>query len=166
MQRIAVALTATESRLVSALMQAPRDIALGTSTECAARIGAHEATTSRLVRKLVFANDTALRDHLRAEFPTPASPSHRVAQTLSGAQGQGVLAHPVAAEVAALTRLSDVVDDDRIAAAARLLNRSRVFIDARGNAEALAILIDRRLRRMDRATVRLRGAARDLAELL
>lgn len=163
-QKIADRLTSTESRLVAELMQSPREIALGTSADFAARIGAHEATTSRLARKLGFDSYAAFRDHLRAEFLANASPSHRVAQTLSGAQETGFLAHLITEEIAALTRLPDYVQDSKIIAAAHLLNRPRVFLFARGNAEALAVLMDRRLRRLGVATVLPRGDARDLAE--
>ncbi|WP_322895554.1 MULTISPECIES: MurR/RpiR family transcriptional regulator [unclassified Yoonia] len=163
-QKIADRLTGTEGRLVAELMQSPREIALGTSAEFAARIGAHEATTSRLARKLGFDSYADFRDHLRAEFLTNGSPSDRVAQTLSGAQEKGFLPLLIAEEIAALTRLGDYVQDRQIAAAVQLLNRPRVFLFARGNAEALAVLMDRRLRRMGVATVLLRGDARDLAE--
>jgi len=163
-QTVASSLTGTESRLVAELMQAPREIALGTSAEFAARIGAHEATTSRLARKLGFASYAAFRDELRAEFLGSGSPSHRVTQTLSEVQDKGYLPLLIAEEIAALSRLSDYVQDARIIAAARHLNRARVFLFARGNAEALAVLMDRRLRRMGIATVVLRGDARDLAE--
>jgi DNA-binding MurR/RpiR family transcriptional regulator len=163
-QNIADRLTGTESRLVAELMQAPREIALGTSAEFAARIGAHEATTSRLARKLGFDSYAAFRDQLRLEYLGTGSPSHRVAQTLSGAQDKGFLPHLIAEDIAALQRLSEYVQDDQIIAAADLLNRPRVFLFARGNAEALAVLMDRRLRRMGLATVLLRGDARDLAE--
>lgn len=165
-QKISSTLTGTENRLVAELMQAPREIALGTSAEFAARIGAHEATTSRLARKLGFASYAAFRDALRAEFLSTGSPSHRVTQTLSGMQEKGYLPQLIADEIAALSRLSDYVQDAQILEAARMLNRERVFLFARGNAEALAVLMDRRLRRMGLATVLLRGDPRDLAEQL
>lgn len=79
-------------------------------------------------------------------------------------QDKGYLPLLIAEEIAALSRLSDYVQDARTIAAARQLNRARVFLFARGNAEALAVLMDRRLRRMGIATVVLRGDACDLAE--
>lgn len=162
-QKVSARLTGAETRLVAELMRAPHEVALGTSAEFAARIGAHEATSSRLARKLGFDGYAAFRDHLRAEF-IAGSPSGRVSQTLSGAQVRGYLPLLVEDEMRALRRMTDFVTDAQIVAAARLLNRPRVFLFARGNAEALAVLMDRRLRRMGLGTVMLRGDARDLAE--
>jgi len=164
-QKVSSSLTGAETRLVAELMRAPHEVALGTSAEFAARIGAHEATTSRLARKLGFAGYAAFRDQIRAEF-LAGSPSDRVSQTLSGTQVRGYLPLLVEEETKALRRLTDFMTDDQIVAAARLLNRPRVFLFARGNAEALAVLMDRRMRRMGITTVVLHGDARDLAEQL
>lgn len=164
-QKVSSSLTGAETRLVAELMRAPHEVALGTSAEFAARIGAHEATTSRLARKLGFAGYAAFRDQIRAEF-LAGSPSNRVSQTLSGTQVRGYLPLLVEEETKALQRLTDFMTDDQIVAAARLLNRPRVFLFARGNAEALAVLMDRRMRRMGITTVVLHGDARDLAEQL
>lgn len=163
-QRVAAQLTGTEQRLVAELMRAPREVALGTSAEFAARIGAHEATTSRLARKLGFDSYAAFRDRLRAEFIAPSAPAGRLSTTLSEVPDQGYLARLAADEITALGQLGDHVDDARIAAAAGLLDRERVFVFGHGNAEALVVLMERRLRRMGVAARALRGNARDLAE--
>ena len=74
-QAVADSLTATEQKLVSALLTAPREVAIGTSSEFAARIGVHEATTSRLSKKLGFASYAGFRDALRAEYLRDAAPA-------------------------------------------------------------------------------------------
>ncbi|MGV3651254.1 MAG: MurR/RpiR family transcriptional regulator, partial [Devosia sp.] len=57
-------------------------------------------------------------------------------------------------------------DEGILAAAAALAGARRIFIFARGNAQALAVLMERRLRRMGRPVVLLTGDGRDLAEQL
>ncbi|MDX0445658.1 MarR family transcriptional regulator, partial [Sinorhizobium medicae] len=53
-QTIADTLTPAERRLVKEIIAKPRDVALGTAGELARRSGVHEATASRLARKLGF----------------------------------------------------------------------------------------------------------------
>lgn len=163
-QDVADSLTTTEHRLVSALMTAPREVAIGTSSEFAARIGVHEATTSRLARKLGFASYAAFRDAMRAEYLRDAAPAERISATLSDAKLQGFLPLLVASEIAALSAMVDHVSDERIVSAAEALNRDRVFIYGHGNASALSELMERRLRRLGIVTNRLEGNRRDLAE--
>lgn len=160
---VASRLTATEQRLISELLKAPRDVALGTSSEFAARLGVHEATTSRLARKLGFRSYAAFRERLRREF-LQGAPASRISATLSDAREKGFLPLLVTSEIEALAAIADHVDDARILAAAEALDRKRVFIHAHGNAEMLAVLMDRRLRRLGVAVHRLSGSRRDLAE--
>ncbi|WGF87738.1 MurR/RpiR family transcriptional regulator [Marinivivus vitaminiproducens] len=163
-QQVAATLTETEQRLVTELMRNPQEIALGTSAAFAARIGAHEATTSRLARKLGFANYAAFRTCLRDEFVQRAAPAQRLSTTLSEAQDKGYLSVLLNEEMAALGRLRDFVTETHIAEASALLDRERVFVFAHGNAKALAVMMDRRLRRMAIGSRVLHGSARDLAE--
>lgn len=157
------ALTQSEARLVAELMRAPRDIALSTSADFAARVGVHEATTSRLARKLGFDNYAAFRDALRQEYLHRSEPAHRLSTTLDDAAGDP-LGHLVRAEVEALHRLSDHVDAPALAAAAGALLDRRIFLFGHGHATALAAMADRRLRRMGVDSRLLQGNARDLAE--
>lgn len=163
-QAVAASLTATEQQLISIVMKAPREVALGTSSEFAARLGVHEATTSRLARKLGFGSYGQFRDALRHEFLREAAPGERISTTLNDARKQGFLPLLVASELAALGLIADHVSDARIIAAAEALNCQRVFIYGHGNAEALAVLMERRLRRLGIASHRLSGNRRDLAE--
>ncbi|MEC5342933.1 MurR/RpiR family transcriptional regulator [Brenneria populi] len=165
-QAVADSLTATEQRLIAELLKAPREVAIGTSGEFAARLGVHEATTSRLARKLGFSSYMAFRDALRREFLCTADPAERISATLNDARTQGFLPLLVANEIAALTAMADHVGDSGIVDAAEKLDRQRVFIYGHGNAEALAVLMERRLRRIGVGTQRLAGSRRDLAEQL
>lgn len=165
-QEVAGILTDAEQRLISELLKAPREIALGTSSEFAARLGVHEATTSRLSRKLGFNSYAQFRAHLRDEFLQSSAPASRMSATLHDTRSQGFLPLLIEQEIAALSAVSDHVADDQIVRAAALLDRKRVFIYAHGNAETLAALMERRLRRLGIFTQRLTGNRRDLAEQL
>lgn len=163
-QAVAESLTSTEQKLISELLKAPREVAIGTSGEFAARIGVHEATTSRLARKLGFSSYADFRDELRREFLKVADPAERISATLSDARNQGFLPLLVANEISALSAIGDHITDKRISEAAEKLDRQRVFIYGHGNAEVLSILMERRLRRLGIDSHRLSGSARDLAE--
>ncbi|SMO44083.1 MurR/RpiR family transcriptional regulator [Paracoccus laeviglucosivorans] len=156
-------LTGTEQLLVARLLAAPREISLGTSADFAQRAGAHEATTSRFVRKLGFRNYAAFRDALRAEFLHGAEPAERMSATLQ-ISGGNLLDGLIGQEIAALSAILDHIDQTRIARAAELIDRPRQFIFAHGNATALAVMVERRLRRMGFLPVLLTGGPRDLAE--
>ena len=164
-QTIADTLTPAEHRLVKEIIAKPRDVALGTAGELARRTGVHEATASRLARKLGFETYAGFRDAIRDEFIVKTDPALRVRRTLETSRGHGMLEMLVQQEIEALTRLSSYVDEERLAlAAAALGGRRRIFIFARGNAETLAVLMNRRLRRMAFETVLVTGDTRDIAE--
>lgn len=163
-QAVAGSLTSTEQKLISELMRAPREVAIGTSSEFAARLGVHEATTSRLARKLGFASYGEFRDELRREFLKVSDPAERISATLNDARAQGFLPLLVASELAALTAMTDHISDARILEAAEKLDCRRVFIYGHGNAEVLSVLMERRLRRLGIDSHPLSGSPRDLAE--
>ncbi len=166
-QSSAADLTPSEQKLVRELLSRPRDAALGTAGELAKRIGVHEATASRLARKLGFDTYADFRDALRQEFIVKSDPALRVRRTLDDASDGSLLGELIAQEQDALARLPGFVTSEAIdAAAAALVGARKVFLFARGNAEVLSVLADRRLRRMGIDTVVLSGDARDLAERL
>jgi DNA-binding MurR/RpiR family transcriptional regulator len=166
-QKVADTLTPSERSLVKQVIARPREIALGTAGELAERAGVHEATASRLARKLGFDSYANFRDAIREEFIVQTDPAVRVRNTLASARGSSILGSLIAQEIDALTGLTDYVDDERLKAAARqLATRRKVFIFARGNAETLSVLMERRLRRMAIDTVLLSGDSRDVAERL
>ncbi|MBJ3783824.1 MurR/RpiR family transcriptional regulator [Devosia sediminis] len=164
-KEVAESLTPAEQLLVKQVIASPRDIALGTASDLAQRIGVHEATASRLAKKLGYASYAGFRNAIAEEFIVRTDPATRVRNTLVQTSTAGLLSDLVAREVEALAGLERYVDDARLMAAADvLLKARRIYIFARGNAEALAVLVDRRLRRMGRDTVMLDGDGRDLAE--
>jgi DNA-binding MurR/RpiR family transcriptional regulator len=166
-QSVADTLTPSERMLVKEVMARPREIALSTAGELAERAGVHEATASRLARKLGFDSYADFRDAIRDEFIVQTDPAVRMRNTLAQSRGNSLLGGLIAQEIEALTHLPDYIGDDRLKAAARqLTDRRKVFIFARGNAESLAVLMERRLRRMAIDAVLLSGDNRDVAERL
>jgi DNA-binding MurR/RpiR family transcriptional regulator len=163
-QARADSLTPSERRLVSSVMAQPRAAALATVTDLAREAGVHEATVSRLARKLGFDGFAAFRAALQAEFLPSEETATRLQRTLQ-TSGGSVLTSLVETERAALQALLRHVDDDRIDKAARLLvGARRIFVFGRGNAEALALTMAKRFRRFGRDVHLLTGDARSLAE--
>jgi DNA-binding MurR/RpiR family transcriptional regulator len=164
-QSVADNLTPAEHRLVKEIVSKPRDIALGTASSLAQRIGVHEATASRLAKKLGFDSYAGFRDAIRDEFIVKTDPAIRIRNTLEAAQGSDLLSELIAQEIEALGTLPRYIDAKRLeAGASAIAGARRVFIFARGNATTLATLMQRRLRRMGKDTEILAGDARDLAE--
>ncbi|UYN99893.1 MAG: MurR/RpiR family transcriptional regulator [Devosia sp.] len=158
-------LTPAEQLLIKQVIASPRDIALGTANNLAQRIGVHEATVSRLAKKLGYPNFAGFRTAIQDEFIVRTDPATRVRNTLQQTSEAGFLTDLVAREIEALANLQHYVDDARLLGAARDLYKARrIFVFARGNAAALAVLVDRRLRRMGLNTVMLHGEGRDIAE--
>ncbi|SDI28825.1 MurR/RpiR family transcriptional regulator [Alloyangia pacifica] len=158
----AVDLTQSEERLVAELIKAPRDVALLSAAAFADRAGLHEATCSRLARKLGYDSYAAFRRALQHTY-LGGEPAARMASTLKEA-GADPLHHLIGLEIASLSGLTDHISAAQIADAADLLTGRRVFLFAHGNACVLAEQAERRLRRMSLDARRLQGSARDLAE--
>lgn len=164
-KEVAETLTPAEQLLIKQVIASPRDVALGTAGDLAKRIGVHEATASRLARKLGYPTYAGFRAAIQEEFIVRTDPATRVRNTLQQTTNAGLVTDLVSREMEALAGLQRYVDDAQVIAAARtLLKARRIYVFARGNAEALAVLVDRRLRRMGRDTVMLQGEGRDLAE--
>lgn len=163
-QEVAANLTEAERRLVQEVVAKPRDVALGTAAELAKRSGVHEATASRLARKLGYDSYADFRRAVGEEFIPRTDPAVRVRNTLKSARGD-VLAELVGREIEALSALSDFITPKRLAAAADAITRARkIYLFAAGNAETLAVMLNRRLRRLALDVEILRGDARDIAE--
>jgi DNA-binding MurR/RpiR family transcriptional regulator len=159
------ALTPSERLLVSSVLSEPRAAALASVTELARWAGVHEATVSRLARKLGFDGYAAFRAALQDEFIPSQETAARLKRTIDQSGEAGVLATLVAREVAALTGVGDRVSDAAIfGVAARLMGAPRIYIFGRGNAEVLALMMAKRFRRFGRDVHQLSGDPRDLAE--
>lgn len=161
----AESLTPSERRLVSTVLSEPRAAALGTMTELARGAGVHEATVSRLARKLGYEGYPAFRQALQEEFIPSQETATRLQRTIEGSGEGGVLGTLVAQEIAGLSGLLAHVTDEQVrAAAARLMSARRIYVFARGNAEVLALMMAKRFQRFGRDVHQLKGDARDLAE--
>jgi DNA-binding MurR/RpiR family transcriptional regulator len=162
---VAEQLTPAEHLLIKQILAAPRDVALGTASDLAHSIGVHEATASRLAKKLGYPNYAGFRAAIQQDFIVRADPAERVRNTLRRGTEAGLLSDLIRREIEALARLDQYVDDETVLAAAQaLVGARRIHIFASGNAQALAVLMERRLRRMGRAVDLLTGDGRDLAE--
>ena len=164
-QKRADDLTPSEKRLVSSVLSEPRSAALASVTELARGAGVHEATVSRLARKLGFDGYPAFRQALQDELIPSQDTAARMKRTSDASGEAGVLGTLVGREVAALSRLTDhVTDTDIAAAAARLMAARRIFIFGTGNAEVLALMMAKRFGRFGCDVHVLAGDARGLAE--
>ena len=164
-QSRADSLTPSERKLVFSVLAQPRTAALATVSDLARGAGVHEATVSRLARKLGYDGFPAFRAALQAEFLPSEETATRLQRTLKISSDAGVLATLVAGEQAALKTLLRHVDDTKIADAAQLMIAARrLFIFGRGNAEALALTMAKRFLRFGRDVCLLTGDARSLAE--
>ncbi|MEO1987252.1 MAG: MurR/RpiR family transcriptional regulator [Martelella sp.] len=164
-QSVAESLTPAEHLLVREVIAKPRDVALGTASSLARSIGVHEATASRLAKKLGFPSYAGFRDAIREEFIVKADPANRVRKTLEASRNGDLLQALVAREIEALTALPNYLDTSRIEAAAQTLsNANRIFVFARGNAVNLSVMVERRLLRMGLDVEVLGGDGRDMAE--
>jgi DNA-binding MurR/RpiR family transcriptional regulator len=160
-------LTDADSRAVRAILDDPRNAALLTVSELAARAGVHEATATRLAQKLGYKGYPALREALRQEYISGVDGGARVARSVGRVQAGGYLADLVASEMEALSSLPAAVGQGALDEAAdRIMAARRVFLFAQGHALALAELAERRLRRFGRDVVALSGEPRTVAERL
>jgi len=164
-QSVAENLTRAEHLLVREIIAKPRDVALGTASSLAQRTGVHEATASRLAKKLGFESYAGFRDAIREEFIVKADPATRVRNTLAASRNGDILSELIGREIEALTALPNYFDSSRVSEAAKLLTDARrVYIFARGNAVTLSVMLERRLLRMGVDVEILSGDGRDLAE--
>jgi len=158
------ALTEADERLVRVLLIDPTQSAFLSAAELSRRAGVHQASAVRLAQKLGFSGYPELRTALQAELVGAREPAERVIKRLSHMEND-VLGQLVASEAEALLDLPRHVSQAQLEEAARLLIAGqRVLIFARGHATALAILVDRRLRRSGFDSRPIPFEGRDLAE--
>ncbi|NJR13102.1 MAG: MurR/RpiR family transcriptional regulator [Phyllobacteriaceae bacterium] len=164
-QSAAQSLTPSERRLIEAIVGAPQQAALGTALDLARGAEVHEATVSRLVRKLGFDSYSTFRSALQIEFIPTQETATRLEKSLGSADEHALLGALVAQEIAALARVESFVSMDMIhAVAAKLMAARRIHVFGRGNAEILALMMVKRFRRFGCDVQMLSGDLRDLAE--
>ncbi|MDJ1018209.1 MAG: MurR/RpiR family transcriptional regulator [Paracoccaceae bacterium] len=161
----AATLTPSERRLVESVIESPTSAALGTAGELAKAVGVHEATASRLARKLGFDSYAAFRDALRDEFIATRETATRFEKTIAESSADTILGNLAQDEALALGGIEDFIKPDQITNIAGLLMRaSRIFIYGYGNAEVLALLMVKRFRRFGKDVQQLDSNPRGLAE--
>lgn len=161
----ATALTPSERRLVETVIESPTAAALGTAGELAKSVGVHEATASRLAKKLGFDSYAAFRDALREEFIATRETATRFEKTIAESTSDTILGKLARDEAQALRRIEEFINPAQIADVASLLmNANRVFIYGYGNAEVLALMLVKRFRRFGKDVQQLDTNPRGLAE--
>lgn len=158
-------LTPSERRLVENVIESPTAAALGTAGELAKAAGVHEATASRLAKKLGFGSYSAFRDALRDEFISTHETATRFEKTISESGTDTVLGKLAMEEAQALSQIEEFISPAQIMEIADLLmGARRVFVYGYGNAEVLALLMVKRLRRFGKDVRQLSTDPRGLAE--
>lgn len=158
-------LTPNERRLVQSVMDSPTSAALGTASELARAVGVHEATASRLARKLGYQSYAAFRDALRDEFIATRETATRFEKTIAQTSSETILGSLVQEEVQALGRIESYISAEQInTVAAVLMSARRIFFYGHGNAEILALLMLKRFRRFGKDVHKLNADPRSLAE--
>lgn len=161
----AEALTPNEKRLVQSVIDNPTSAALGTANELAKAIGVHEATASRLAKKLGYASYALFRAALREEFITTQETAKRFEKTIAGASSDNILGALAARERDAMTRIEDFIAPQQVnEAAGKLMQAGRIFVYGYGNAEILALMMLKRFRRFGKDVHKLDADPRSLAE--
>lgn len=158
-------LTPSERRLVETVIKSPTAAALGTASELAKSVGVHEATASRLARKLGFDSYGAFRDALREEFIATRETATRFEKTIAETRSGTILGALAEAEAQALGRIEEFITADQIAAVAgHLMSARRIYLYGYGNAEVLALMMLKRFRRFGKDAHQLHPDPRALAE--
>lgn len=117
-------LTATERRIVEAVLKDKTLLAFGTVTDLASRVGASRASIVRFATKLGFGGYTDLQDHARAGMAREISrPSERIRHSDTFATPARV------ALESAISSVFEATEGDRLAALARpIINGRKVWI--------------------------------------
>ncbi len=158
-------LTPSERRLVESVIESPTAAALGTAGELAKAVGVHEATASRLAKKLGFDSYAAFRDALRDEFIATRETATRFEKTIAENTPETILGKLAREEAHALGGIEEFIEPEQIAEVADLLMKAnRIFIYGYGNAEVLALMMVKRFRRFGKEVQQLDTNPRGLAE--
>jgi DNA-binding MurR/RpiR family transcriptional regulator len=137
-------LTGSDRKLVDVLLVDPTVGRFMPAHKIAERAGVHPSTAGRLARKLGFDSYRAMREAMVFELDASA----RVRNRIDSASGRTLLESVVAGEIAALSRLTEQVGQDEIAAATECLRQARrIIVIGESHGGGLAELFARRLKR-------------------
>ncbi len=158
-------LTPNERLMIQAVIESPTAVALGTANDLAGSVGVHEATASRLARKLGYASYAAFRDALREEFIATRETATRFEKTFDGTAPDSILGNLALQEALALGQVENAISAEQInTVAERLIRADRIFIYGYGNSEVLSLMMSKRFRRFGKDVHQLDGDPRHLAE--
>ena len=161
----ATTLTPSERKLVESVIDSPTAAALGTAGELARAVGVHEATASRLAKKLGFESYAAFRDALRDEFIATQEAATRFEKTIANNTSDTILGKLSREEAQALGSIEEFIKPEQISnIASMLMKANRIFIYGYGNAEVLALMMVKRFRRFGKEVQQLDTNPRGLAE--
>ncbi len=158
-------LTVSERKLVENVIESPKSAALGTAGELAKAVGVHEATASRLAKKLGYESYAAFRDALRDEFIATRETATRFERTIAENTSDSILGKLARDEAQALGGIEEFISPDQLAnVGSMLMKATRIFIYGYGNAEVLALMLVKRFRRFGKEVQQLNTSPRGLAE--
>lgn len=158
-------LTPSERKLVETVIESPATAALGTAGELARSVGVHEATASRLAKKLGYQSYATFREALRDEFIATRETATRFERTIAKTGSDTILGKLARDEAQALDQIEAFIRPEQITKIAGLLmGANRIFIYGYGNAEVLALMMVKRFRRFGKQVQQLDTDPRGLAE--
>jgi DNA-binding MurR/RpiR family transcriptional regulator len=131
-QRWREALTATERRIASHLLEAPRSVALMSIQELASSLGTGPASIVRLAKKLGYEGYSDLKRDLKQELREGGSPLERFKLALeSPGSNNGSSLHAIARqEIENLTTTLELVDATSLASAVAIVSRASLVCTA------------------------------------
>ncbi len=159
-------LTSSDRAILSVLSNQPENAIFLSVAQLAEKADVHKSTVVRLAHKLGFEGYPELRGQIRLEALPETNLDTRSRQRRHSIEQGSNLAALIESEIAALNAIGKTVSQSQIdAAAGYLAQATTIHIVGRGSAAALAMHLDRRLRRSGFSTnVALNLQRRDLAE--
>lgn len=160
-------LSVTERRMIDALMDRTRALALLSGPRLAEHLEVHGAAPTRLAQKLGYKGYPELRSVLQKEMLRPQDAAVRMRRSLEAVAEGNFLADLIGSEISALQGLADSVPQAEINRAADAIFAARkVYVFAQGHAQSIAHFLLRRLDRFGMTTIALQGHGHDIAERL
>jgi DNA-binding MurR/RpiR family transcriptional regulator len=151
-------LTAVDRRLLNTILTQPTESAFLSGVDLAEKVGVHPSSTVRLARKLGFSGYPQLREKLREDFSGGSTPDGRMRRRLEHLESDSVLGGLVETEISTLRQLPDLVSNENIEEAARLIvEADTIYLYGRGSSTPLVSLTERRFRRAGRRVVAVSG---------
>jgi DNA-binding MurR/RpiR family transcriptional regulator len=160
-------MTATDQKMVAALLDRREELVFLSGPQLAERIDVHGAAPTRLAQKLGYKGFPELRSVLQEDMLNAQDAARRMQRSVKSAEEGNYLSDLIASEVTALQNLDDLISQSAVDEAAdAIFAANKVFVFAQGHALPLAQFLTRRLDRFGMTTVTLTGRGHDVAERL